>query len=101
RPSLRPPPPRVSLFEQVGRVTALLLEQLRGAFAFLGECVLGVLAALRAPATVPWRHVARLMESAGADGLPILGLIMFLVGLIMAFQSAAQLKQFGADILVA
>lgn len=101
RPSLRPPPPRVSLFEQVGQVTEQLLGQLRDAFAFLGECVLGTLAAIRQPVTVPWRHVSRLMEAAGADGLPILGLIMFLVGLIMAFQSAAQLKQFGADILVA
>ena len=101
RPSLRPPPPRVSVFEQVGRVTELLLGELRAALAFLGEATRGAWAAVRHPRTVPWRDVGRLMELSGADGLPILGLIMFLVGLIMAFQSAAQLKQFGADILVA
>jgi phospholipid/cholesterol/gamma-HCH transport system permease protein len=101
RGSLRPPPPRTSVFEQVGLVAEYLLDELRQAFGFLGEFVLGVAGALRSPATVPWRSVGRLMELAGADGLPILGLIMFLVGLIMAFQSAAQLKQFGADILVA
>ena len=101
RESLRPPPPRVSVFEQVGRVTQELVGTARGALEFLGETVLALIAAVRRPATVPWRDVSRVMELAGADGLPILGLIMFLVGLIMAFQSAAQLKQFGADILVA
>jgi phospholipid/cholesterol/gamma-HCH transport system permease protein len=37
----------------------------------------------------------------GVDGLPILGLISFLLGLIMAFMSSLQLKQFGANIYVA
>lgn len=37
----------------------------------------------------------------GADALPIVGLISFLLGLIMAFQAAYQLRQFGANIFVA
>src|SRR5262249_25812783 len=44
---------------------------------------------------------ARLMERAGADGLPIVLLISFLVGLVTGFQAAIQLKQFGANIFVA
>ncbi len=41
------------------------------------------------------------MERAGADGLPIVLMINFLVGLVTAFQAAIQLKQFGANIFVA
>lgn len=37
----------------------------------------------------------------GVDALPIVGLIAFLLGLIMAFQAAFQLRQFGANIFVA
>ena len=37
----------------------------------------------------------------GVDALPIVGLIGFLLGLIMAFQAAFQLRQFGANIFVA
>jgi phospholipid/cholesterol/gamma-HCH transport system permease protein len=37
----------------------------------------------------------------GVDALPIVGLISFLLGLIMAFQAAYQLRQFGANIFVA
>jgi len=43
------------------------------------------------------RH-ARVYEKAGVDGLPILALISFLLGLIMAFMSSLQLKQFGANV---
>jgi phospholipid/cholesterol/gamma-HCH transport system permease protein len=41
------------------------------------------------------------MKRAGADGLPIVALISLLLGLIMAFMSSLQLKQFGATIYVA
>jgi phospholipid/cholesterol/gamma-HCH transport system permease protein len=37
----------------------------------------------------------------GADAMPIVALISFLMGLIMAFQAAVQLRQFGANIFVA
>src|SRR6185436_510016 len=43
----------------------------------------------------------RLVEKAGADAVPIVLLINFLVGFVMAFQSARQLKMFGANIYVA
>ena len=41
------------------------------------------------------------MKRAGVDGLPIVGLIGLLLGLILAFMSSLQLKQFGANIYVA
>ena len=41
------------------------------------------------------------MQRVGVDALPIVGLISFLLGLIMAFMSAVQLQQFGANIYVA
>src|SRR6185436_16367691 len=43
----------------------------------------------------------RLVEKAGADAVPIVLLINFLVGFVMAYQSAKQLKMFGANIYVA
>jgi phospholipid/cholesterol/gamma-HCH transport system permease protein len=40
------------------------------------------------------------MKRVGVDGLPIVGLISFLLGLVLAFMSSLQLKQFGANIYV-
>ena len=48
-----------------------------------------------------WEDVKFYMKRAGADGLPIVALISLLLGLIMAFMSSLQLKQFGANIYVA
>src|SRR4029077_5855757 len=56
---------------------------------------------LRRPRSVNWRDVPRFMERAGADGIPIVVMINFLVGVVTAFQAAVQLKQFGANIFVA
>jgi phospholipid/cholesterol/gamma-HCH transport system permease protein len=42
-----------------------------------------------------------LMQKTGVDAVPIVGLISFLMGLIMAFVSSLQLEQFGASIFVA
>ena len=57
--------------------------------------------ALVNPASVRWRDVWRICERVGADGLPIVALISFLLGLILAFQSAVPMRRFGAEIFVA
>src|SRR4029077_4586734 len=57
--------------------------------------------ALRRLSAINWADVPRFMERAGADGLPIVVLINFLVGMVTAFQAAIQLKQVGANIFVA
>ena len=57
--------------------------------------------AVRAPRSDQLVGRPRLMERAGADGIPIVLMINFLVGLVTAFQAAIQLKQFGANIFVA
>ncbi len=95
------PPRRVRLFEQVGDVTASLARDVRAGLEFVGDLVHAAGAALLAPRSVNWRDLGRLLERTGADGLPIVVLINFLVGVTLAFQAAVQLKPFGANIYVA
>ena len=68
---------------------------------FLGEMIVAGVGILRVPRSANWRELAPTMERSGADAVPIVMLINFLVGFVMAFQAAAQLKQFGANIFVA
>ena len=56
---------------------------------------------LKAPRQVNWKELVPTMERSGADAVPITLLINLLVGLVMALQSSAQLKRFGAEIFVA
>jgi phospholipid/cholesterol/gamma-HCH transport system permease protein len=92
--------PKKSL-EEIGEHTISFFASVREVFGFLGDMILAVLGLLREPRTANWKEVPYLMERSGADAVPIVVLINFLVGFVMAFQGAVQLKQFGANIFVA
>jgi phospholipid/cholesterol/gamma-HCH transport system permease protein len=98
---LDPEPPRAPVVEEIGRAAAAVGRDIRGQVAFIGESMAALGNAVRHPASVRWREVWRICERVGADGLPIVALISFLLGLILAFQSAVPMKRFGAEIFVA
>jgi phospholipid/cholesterol/gamma-HCH transport system permease protein len=92
--------PRGAL-DQIGTGTLDTLHEIKLMLGFLGDTVLAVLGLLREPKTGNWREVLPTMERVGADAVPIVLLINFLVGFVMGYQGAIQLKQFGANIYVA
>jgi len=94
-----PKPP--GFFAQVGTSTIGVYEATRDIFTFVGEVVLSILGVFRQPKTGNYRDVFRIAERAGADAVPIVLFINFLVGFVMGFQGAKQLKMFGANIFVA
>jgi phospholipid/cholesterol/gamma-HCH transport system permease protein len=96
-----PPPPVLGVIEQVGNATHDALVEVQLVLAFLGTMVLAVGGVLRRPRTANWGALSGIMNRTGADAVPIVVLINFLVGFVMGFQSAVQLKQFGANIYVA
>ena len=100
RPSLHAPPAKIGILEQIGREVRSLLNE-SNALDFVGDTLLAGVQAARNPGRVNWRDVPRLMERTGADGIPIVLMINFLVGLVTGFQAALQLKQFGANIFIA
>jgi len=69
--------------------------------AFVGEAVLAFLALLRGRARFQTSDLALIIQECGPRALPIVTLISFLVGVILAFVGAVQLRQFGAQIYVA
>lgn len=68
---------------------------------FLGECVISGVFLSRHPKKFRLRDCLDEMQQCGAMSLPIVGLIGLLVGLILAYQAAVLMRQFGADIYVA
>jgi phospholipid/cholesterol/gamma-HCH transport system permease protein len=87
--------------DQLGTATLSISREIQQVFAFLGQMAVSGAGLLRSPRSANWRELLPTMERAGADAVPIVLVINFLVGLAMAFQAAAQLKRFGANILVA
>jgi phospholipid/cholesterol/gamma-HCH transport system permease protein len=98
---LDPPQRRSSAIEEVGIIVAGMGEDLRQQIVFIGEATAALAHALLHPSTVRWKDVWRVCERVGADALPIVALISFLLGVILAFQSAIPMRRFGAEIFVA
>jgi phospholipid/cholesterol/gamma-HCH transport system permease protein len=95
----RPRPTRLP--QQVGEAAVLLWHDLATLVIFVGELAAALGAAVLHPRNVRWRDALLTAENAGVNALPIVALISFLIGLIMAFQSAIPMRQFGAEIYVA
>jgi len=101
RPSLAPRERRMNLVEQLGAASLTAVRDIYDIISFGGELVYELGHSLMHLPKVRWGDVVSYMKKVGVDGLPIVGLISFLLGLIMAFMSSLQLKQFGANIYVA
>ncbi len=101
RPPLRPEVIRSPIVEKLGELFRKHYQDFQEIMSFVGELVTALISCLVHPRLVRWADVMFYMKRAGADGLPIVALISLLLGLIMAFMSSLQLKQFGANIYVA
>jgi len=98
---LDPEMPRRPAIEEVGFAAYGVWRDIRSQLEFIGETSAALVFAARHPGTVRWKDVWRICERVGADALPIVALISFLLGMILAFQSAVPMKRFGAEIFVA
>jgi phospholipid/cholesterol/gamma-HCH transport system permease protein len=98
---LDPPPPRGPAIEEIGREAFGVWRDMKGQIGFIGETTAALAHAIRNPASVRWKDVWHICERVGVDALPIVSLISFLLGMILAFQSAVPMKRFGAEIFVA
>jgi phospholipid/cholesterol/gamma-HCH transport system permease protein len=89
--------------EHIDPVTALGLRifsfgrHMAGAFALFGGFVLDLLAVLRHPSKAPWTEISSNLYAAGTRALPITALVAFLIGIVLSYLSAQQLKMFGAN----
>ncbi|MHC4696285.1 MAG: MlaE family ABC transporter permease [Planctomycetota bacterium] len=83
--------------EEVIRAVASTVDMVR----FIGEATIALGAFVRRKASYRRSDLMLIIQECGAQALPIISLISFLVGLILAFVGAVQLLQFGAQIYVA
>lgn len=70
------------------------------ALSFVGESTIAFVRALMRPRSIRWRALLRIVELDGVRALPITGLLTFLVGVVIAYQGAEQLRKFGTNIFI-
>lgn len=90
-----------SIVDDVGTATWSWLSDLRQQVEFIGDVMLGIITSLFRPRRMHWKEVLRIFEAAGVNALPVVFLLTFLVGMVIAFESAQPLAEFGAQVYVA
>jgi phospholipid/cholesterol/gamma-HCH transport system permease protein len=84
----------------LGTATAIFWNHLAQLIAFFGGVTGAAASLFRSPGQIRWREFPALCRSVGADAIFIISLLGFLIGAILAFQTAVPLDRFGAIELI-
>ncbi|WP_033075562.1 ABC transporter permease [Sphingopyxis sp. MWB1] len=96
RPDQRPMLYR--MLEQVGSASVAIWNELVGIVDFFGAMVVALFHQIRARRRLRWNAIVTRFQAVGVDALPIIGLMSFLIGIVIAQQGAVQLRQFGLEV---
>jgi phospholipid/cholesterol/gamma-HCH transport system permease protein len=90
-----------NIFVNVGRATIDIFDGIRANISFMGEIMVALFYAMVNPKSVRWKDFLITAELIGVNAFSIVALVCFLIGLVMAFQSAIPMEQYGAQLFVA
>ena len=81
----------------LGAAVLRAIGQVKSFIRLIGQLALNLIQLARAPHQGPWRDFSGHLYRIGATALPITALVGFLIGVVLAYLTSQQLKQFGAD----
>ncbi|HBK57354.1 MAG TPA: ABC transporter permease, partial [Xanthomonadales bacterium] len=93
-----PESPWRALLARVGLAEVTLVEQLRALLGFFGHSLVSLAHVLRRPSRLRLTATVHHMEQTGLDAVPLVALLSFLVGAVIAFLGATVLRDYGADV---
>jgi len=91
------PVDRTNPVTRFGLLLFSFFEHLHGGLAMFGGFVLDLIGLVRRPKRVPWTEISANIYSAGTQALAITALVAFLIGIVLSYLSAQQLRVFGAN----
>jgi phospholipid/cholesterol/gamma-HCH transport system permease protein len=94
-------PKETNLPEEVGRTAVDFWQDIRDNITFIGETGVAMVYAVFNPWQVRWKDVFLVAEKIGVNAFSIIAVINFIIGLVLAYQSAIPLKRYGGAIFVA
>jgi phospholipid/cholesterol/gamma-HCH transport system permease protein len=97
---LQPTPlvPKENFLTSVGRITVNKSRLVHGWLSFLGELVVNLITILFKPNLFRGRYFFNILLNSGFNALPIIGFLMFLIGVVLTYQTGIELRIYGANI---
>ncbi len=93
-----PPPPNT--LERLGRQVVFQTQHTVEFLAFIGEAAASLARLIWYPQRFRWRALFSDIETAGVNALPIIALLAFMMGVVIAYQGGQQLQTYGANIFI-
>lgn len=94
------PPRRWARIERIGANIVAGYLQALSLISFLGQTLAAIVNELAHPRKMRWASLVTHMEDVGFSAVPIVSMMGFLIGVVLGFQGASQLQQFGAEVFV-
>lgn len=89
-----------NFFSIVGRETVKKVIQLKSYLTFTGQFTVMVFHSVRHFSELQWRSFLNAIDEMGYRALPIIALLSFLIGVVLAYQLGVQLKNYGAEAFI-
>jgi phospholipid/cholesterol/gamma-HCH transport system permease protein len=93
-------PNRLTAVMKLGAAVLSFFEHLKGFIGLVGTVTQDVGRFIRHPRTGPWREVSANIFHSGFEALGITALVGFLIGVVLSYLSAQQLRNFGGDVFI-
>nr|WP_315472963.1 MlaE family lipid ABC transporter permease subunit [uncultured Undibacterium sp.] len=89
-----------TMLARLGKISCLAVHSVLVLLSFIGEVAQSLAQVMWIPRRWRLRMILRQIQISGLDALPIIGVTSFLLGIVIAYQGADQLKHYGANIFV-
>jgi phospholipid/cholesterol/gamma-HCH transport system permease protein len=87
-----------ALLERTGRAVVGIGDEVSGTLSFIGETLSVLVRLALKPQRIRWVSVVHVMEHAGLNAVPIVAMLSFFIGLVVAYLGARILGDFGASV---
>ena len=90
--------PVIALIAHIGEASLAVFQECASLLSFLGVTVITLGRSIIRPRRIRFTSLISHIEQVGLNAIPIVGLLSFLIGVVIAYQGAEQLRQFGAQV---
>ncbi len=90
--------PVLHSLDELGANTLRAWSEAQDLLSFFGTIVIGIARSIVQPQRIRWTATVNQIERVGLNALPIVGLLSFLIGVVLAYQGIDQLRAFGAEV---
>jgi phospholipid/cholesterol/gamma-HCH transport system permease protein len=84
----------------IGKYAVQQVAELRDFLSFTGKLSIETLRLIRHPKHFRWAALVNVLDTTGFRALPIIALLSFMIGVVMAYQMGTQLRSYGANLFI-